>query len=363
MNMEVNYDRVKDLPEETPPEYVIINGSTSSLQSYIASVIGIEQTENLYWLDTNDLQVMASKKFGSHSGVANRVRINDIRRINKYFEYLNRETEPGSYLVAAVETKEARKERIFNKYPALVSRPYYVLDFLLKRALPKWKMTRKIYFHITKGRNRVISISEALGRLICCGYSIIDYKQIDYNTWIIAKKVKEPAYDMQPTYGGMVRLPRIGKGGDVIKVHKIRTMYPYSEYLPEYVYDNYDVDKSGKFTNDFRNTSYGYFFRKYWLDEFPMFINFFRGEMKLVGVRPLSLHYYELYPEDLQKLRVKVKPGLIPPYYADLPCGLEEIQESERKYLKAYLEKPIKTDIRYFFMIFYNIIFGGARSK
>src|SRR5690625_6535201 len=79
-----------------------------------------------------------------------------------------------------------------------------------------------------------------------------------------------------------------------------------------------------------------------------MFINYFRGDLKLVGVRPLSTHYFELYPRELQDLRIQVKPGLVPPYYADLPSGLEEIQESEKRYLEAYLEHPWRTDIRYF---------------
>src|SRR5690625_5422146 len=79
--------------------------------------------------------------------------------------------------------------------------------------------------------------------------------------------------------------------------------------------------------------------RKYWVDELPMFINYFRRDLKLVGVRPLSTHYFELYPRELQDLRIQVKPGLVPPYYADLPSGLEEIQESEKRYLEAYLER------------------------
>ena len=71
--------------------------------------------------------------------------------------------------------------------------------------------------------------------------------------------------------------------------------------------------------------------------------------MKLVGVRPLSSHYFSLYPEDLQKLRTGVKPGLVPPFYADLPKTLPEIIESERVYLELYLKNPISTDFQIFF--------------
>jgi lipopolysaccharide/colanic/teichoic acid biosynthesis glycosyltransferase len=94
-----------------------------------------------------------------------------------------------------------------------------------------------------------------------------------------------------------------------------------------------------------------------------MFINLFKGEMKLVGVRPLSRHYFDLYPKDLQELRIKVKPGLVPPFYADLPQTLEEIIESEREYLVSYQEHPIRTDFKYFFLAWYNILVKKARSN
>lgn len=57
------------------------------------------------------------------------------------------------------------------------------------------------------------------------------------------------------------------------------------------------------------------------------------------------------------------KPGLIPPYYADLPKTLDEIQDSEEKYLNAFDEKPVRTDLIYFFKSVYNICFKKARSK
>lgn len=85
--------------------------------------------------------------------------------------------------------------------------------------------------------------------------------------------------------------------------------------------------------------------------------------MKFVGVRPLSSHYFSLYSKELQELRTKVKPGLFPPFYADMPETLEEIQESEIRYIKSYLKRPFYTDCRYFFKTFVNIALKGKRSK
>jgi lipopolysaccharide/colanic/teichoic acid biosynthesis glycosyltransferase len=103
--------------------------------------------------------------------------------------------------------------------------------------------------------------------------------------------------------------------------------------------------------------------RKVWLDEVPMIWNLLRGDIKLVGVRPLSRQYFNLYHAELKEKRIQFKPGLIPPYYADMPSTLEEIMESEMRYLSAYTHSPIATDFRYFFKILKNIVFKGARSR
>ena len=121
--------------------------------------------------------------------------------------------------------------------------------------------------------------------------------------------------------------------------------------------------KGGKIKDDDRITFYGKFLRKYWIDEFPMIINFIKGELKLVGVRPLSQDYFSRYPKDLRELRIKTKPGLIPPYYADLPITFDEICESERIYLNLYFKNHFKTDFIYFFKAVSNILLKRKRSR
>ena len=148
----------------------------------------------------------------------------------------------------------------------------------------------------------------------------------------------------------------VGKEGKIFKVYKLRTMHPYSEYIQDYVYKLHDLQDGGKFKNDFRITSWGAVCRKIWLDELPMLINFLRGDMKLVGVRPLSKQYFELYKKEVQERRIKYKPGLIPPFYADMPADLEAIQASELKYLDHFDKHPFLTDFRYFWKSWWNIL-------
>ena len=140
-------------------------------------------------------------------------------------------------------------------------------------------------------------------------------------------------------------------------------MHPYAEYLQEYIYKKYNLDEGGKFKEDFRVSTLGKFLRKFWLDELPMLFNVLKGDLKIVGVRPLSKHYYSLYSPELQEKRITTKPGLIPPYYADMPKTLGEIQQSEMNYLNSYMKSPISTDFRYFFKAMKNILFRKARSK
>jgi len=90
-------------------------------------------------------------------------------------------------------------------------------------------------------------------------------------------------------------------------------MHPYSEYLQQYVYDQQGLQKGGKLKEDFRMTTWGKLMRKLWLDELPMLYNWLRGELQIVGIRPLSFHYLDLSDDELKELRKKVRPGLIPP--------------------------------------------------
>lgn len=139
-------------------------------------------------------------------------------------------------------------------------------------------------------------------------------------------------------------------------------MYPFSEYLQSYVYENNNLSINGKFHEDFRVSTWGKYMRKVWLDELPMLVNWFKGDVKLVGVRPLSEQYISLYPKALAEKRLQHQPGLIPPFYADMPKRFEQILESEKNYLAAYEKHPLKTDATYLCKAMYNIVVNGARS-
>jgi lipopolysaccharide/colanic/teichoic acid biosynthesis glycosyltransferase len=202
-----------------------------------------------------------------------------------------------------------------------------------------------------------------LGRLYCFGFKVVREKKIGKLTYILARRIKEPELGQTKIYGPLIQLRRFGKNGKPFEVYKMRTMHPYSEYLQGYIYERNSLKDGGKFNKDIRVTNLGSMMRKYWLDELPMILNLLKGEMKLVGVRPLSAHYFSLYSQELQEKRIKFKPGLLPPFYADMPRTLDEIQASEMKYLASCEQRGVvMTDIRYLLIILKNILFKNARS-
>lgn len=294
--------------------------------------------------------------------IANLKKLNDIADAHEFVAYINKKLPKKGYFIGCFEPSNLRKRRILKKYPKVLSYPYYLMDFIVKRIFPKLKPTRRIYMFLTRGINRVITPTEALGLLAACGFEIVDHCDIGYLSYFVAKKIKDPVYEPTVNTGLIIKLKRVGKDGRLFNVYKMRTMHPYAEYLQAYVHQNNSLAEGCKFKNDFRITAWGRFMRKLWIDELPMFINFFRGEMKLVGVRPLSAQYFNLYPEEFQERRVQYKPGLVPPFYYDLPGTFDEVVDSERRYLDAYDKGPFRTDIRYFMVAAYNILIKRARS-
>ena len=297
-----------------------------------------------------------------YESIVNIRRINDIKDVNMFFESVNSKLPQHGKFICCAETADMRRNRILRKFPPVLNWLAYTGDYIIKRVFPKFKLTSRLYFFLTRGQNRVFTHPEILGRLYACGFEVNEESMVNGTYFYVCSRVKEPAFDPNPTYGPFITLRRVGKEGKMIKVYKLRTMYPYAEYLQDYIHQRNSLENGGKFKNDFRVAGTRSFLRKLWLDELPMLINLFRGDLKVIGVRPLSQHYFNLYSKELQEKRIKFRPGLVPPYYADLPETLEEIQDSELRYLESFEKHPFRTQWRYFWKAFYNIVFKKARS-
>ncbi len=103
---------------------------------------------------------------------------------------------------------------------------------------------------------------------------------------------------------------RYGRRGRIFKMYKFRSMVYNADKIKEQLKDKNEVDGPiFKIKNDPRVTTMGRFLRRYSLDELPQIINVMKGDMSLVGPRPLPIDQVE--KEDLRQLkRLEVRPGI-----------------------------------------------------
>lgn len=109
----------------------------------------------------------------------------------------------------------------------------------------------------------------------------------------------------------LFRQQRAGLNGRPFTMYKFRTMVTNAEQLQQELAALNEM--SGpvfKVTNDPRVTRVGRFLRKYSLDELPQLFNVLRGEMSLVGPRPLPVHEVARFDDVAHRRRLSVKPGL-----------------------------------------------------
>ncbi len=103
---------------------------------------------------------------------------------------------------------------------------------------------------------------------------------------------------------------RYGRGGRVFKMYKFRSMVKGADKIQRELESINEMDGPiFKIKNDPRITRFGRILRRYSLDELPQIINVIRGDMSLVGPRPLPIAQIE--KEDMRQLkRLEIRPGI-----------------------------------------------------
>lgn len=147
---------------------------------------------------------------------------------------------------------------------------------------------------------------------------------------------------------------RIGLHGKMFNVLKFRSM-------------RLNSDKLGLITvggRDPRVTSFGYFLRKYKLDELPQLINVFLGDMSLVGPRPEVKKYVDLYSEEQRRV-LSIRPGITDwasIYYRDENTILGQSSNPERDYIDIVMPDKLRYNLIYIenygFLEYLKIIFS-----
>lgn len=155
-------------------------------------------------------------------------------------------------------------------------------------------------------------------------------------------------YCIGPNKGSIFfKQTRVGQNGKAFQIYKFRSMVTGAEELlkkdellfKKYTANNFKIPAE----EDPRITSFGRFIRKTSLDEIPQFLNVLKGEMSLVGPRPIvESELVEYF--DKKNLLLSAKPGITGYWQV---CGRSDVKYPERADLELhYVEhQSIKLDI------------------
>ena len=149
---------------------------------------------------------------------------------------------------------------------------------------------------------------------------------------------------------------RKGLHGKDIRVYKFRTMYENSKEI----FDNFTEEQKKEFyinfklDNDPRITKLGHFLRKTSLDELPQLFNILKGDMSIVGPRPIVEGEIERYGKYSKKL-FSVMPGLTGYWQAN---GRSDTTYEERVAMDMYYidNRSTVLDIKIIFKTFISVI-------
>ncbi|MGK4094513.1 sugar transferase [Pediococcus pentosaceus] len=207
--------------------------------------------------------------------------------------------------------------------------------------MPQSKINNSYYL----GVKRVMDI-------ILAGLAIIVLSPVFLVVWIMNQTDKS---DRGPLFYKQIRM---GYHGEKFGMYKFRSMvvnadeklHADKELYAKYVANNYKLEPS----DDPRITKVGAFLRKTSIDEIPQFINILKGDMSLVGPRPVV--EAELVEYDSEKL-LSVKPGAMGLWQAS---GRSEIGYPERAEIEMeYIDNAsIGFDLKIMFMNLVNIFRG-----
>lgn len=149
---------------------------------------------------------------------------------------------------------------------------------------------------------------------------------------------------------------RIGKNGKKIGIYKFRTMVPNAEELikkftPEQVKE---FKENFKLENDPRITKVGKFLRKTSLDELPQILNILKGDLSIIGPRPVIEKELEKYGKNKEKF-LSVTPGLTGYWAAN---GRSCTSYEQRMAMELYYIDNLswKMDLKIFFKTIISVL-------
>lgn len=158
---------------------------------------------------------------------------------------------------------------------------------------------------------------------------------------------------------------RVGRNGKIIYIHKFRSMVEEADKVELWLDEKQlrQYYKEYKIADDPRVTKFGKFLRRTGMDELPQLINILKGELSLVGPRPIQESELEFYGED-RNLLLSVKPGLTGYWQVYCAEGISyhnhKRQDMELDYVK---NRSVKWDLKICFATFGAIVRKAKRGQ
>jgi hypothetical protein len=159
---------------------------------------------------------------------------------------------------------------------------------------------------------------------------------------------------------------RIGKNGVPFVVTKFRTMKRGSIAREAEVYaEGASIDKSPTAKKDPRVTTFGRLLRRTHLDELPQFWALLRGQLNLVGIRPLQRQEFQDLPPRIRRIYRDMGPGLAAIAYAcqPFPPSTRALYAEYERFYRQWKANPKRTYLKYAWKIFWNKIRGKAPAR
>lgn len=149
---------------------------------------------------------------------------------------------------------------------------------------------------------------------------------------------------------------RVGKNGKSIKIYKFRTMVKNAEELfQKFSLEQInEFERNFKLQNDPRVTKMGRMLRKSSIDELPQLLNILKGELSLIGPRPVIKEELEKYKNNKEKF-LSITPGLTGNWAAN---GRSCTSYKERMNMELYYIDNIsfKLDTKIFFKTLQTVL-------
>jgi bacterial sugar transferase family protein len=227
---------------------------------------------------------------------------------------------------------------------ANVSESNIIVDEAIVQPNIKEKVeVRKVLYKVVK------RLMDILGGLVGCVLLV----PITVAVYIARKVLKE---DDGPLFYEHLRY---GKDGKKFRIYKFRSMcIDADKKLKEYLEQNEEAkrefEENHKLKEDPRITRLGKFIRKISVDELPQFINVLKGDMSIIGPRPIVDGEIEKYGENKGKF-LSVRPGLTGYWAAN---GRSDITYEERMKMELYYVDNIslKLDVQIFLKTIISVI-------